>query len=71
LDTKLADAITREVIDALSAPIDSYIARRHDELKRAGLHNDMIFEAIRRELPAMRFPAPELSERQIRRRIYG
>jgi hypothetical protein len=70
-DPRLARAVTREVVDALSASVDDYIAQRHDELRRTGLSNEEIFERIQRELPELRFTAPALSERQIRRRIYG
>jgi hypothetical protein len=71
LDAPMADAITREVIDALSESVDGYVIHRHAELRRAGLANEAIFEAIRSEIAELRFRAPDLSERQIRRRIYG
>lgn len=71
VEPSLARSIVHEVIDALSGSVDGYIARRHAELKRAGLANEAIFDAIREELAIMRFSAPDLSARQIRRRIYG
>lgn len=60
-----------EVVDSLALEVDEYIARRHRELQAQGESNDVIFERIARELSGLRFKAPELSPRQIRRRIYG
>lgn len=60
-----------EVLDSLGLEVDEYIARRHGELQAQGEGNSEIFERIAEELRALRFKAPELSARQIRRRIYG
>ena len=60
-----------EVLDSLGLEVDEYIARRHGELQTQGQSNGEIFERIAEELRALRFKAPELSARQIRRRIYG
>lgn len=60
-----------EVLDSLGLEVDEFIARRHGELQAQGENNAEIFERIAEELRALRFKAPELSARQIRRRIYG
>ncbi len=60
-----------EVFDALRLGVDEYIALRHSELQRQGEGNERIFERIADEVRALRFKAPELTSRQIRRRIYG
>ncbi|RYZ06655.1 MAG: hypothetical protein EOO73_15260 [Myxococcales bacterium] len=60
-----------EVLDSLELEVDEFIARRHAELQAQGETNTEIFERIAEELRALRFKAPELSARQIRRRIYG
>lgn len=60
-----------EVLDSLGLEVDEYIGRRHAELQAQGESNVEIFERIAEELRALRFKAPELSARQIRRRIYG
>lgn len=60
-----------EVLDSLGLEVDEYIARRHGELQAQGESNSEIFERIAEELRLLRFKAPELSARQIRRRIYG
>jgi hypothetical protein len=60
-----------EVLDAMGLGVDEFIARRHSELQARGESNPQIFERIAEELRGLRFKAPELSARQIRRRIYG
>jgi hypothetical protein len=60
-----------EMLDSLGLEVDEFIARRHAELQAQGESNARIFERIAEELRALRFKAPELSARQIRRRIYG
>lgn len=60
-----------EVLDSLALQVDEFIARRHAELQAQGESNAEIFERIAAELRGLRFKAPELSARQIRRRIYG
>lgn len=60
-----------EVLDSLALEVDEYIAARHGELRAAGASNEEIFNRIADELRVLRFKAPKLSARQIRRRIYG
>jgi hypothetical protein len=60
-----------EVLDSLGLEVDEYIAGRHAELQTQGESNSEIFGRIAEELRCLRFKAPELSARQIRRRIYG
>ena len=60
-----------ETLDCLWRGVDDYIAERHKELQARGVRNEAIYETIARELAALRFAAPQLSARQIRRRIYG
>ncbi len=60
-----------EIFDALRLEVGQYIAARHSELRAQGEDNARIFERIAEELPELRFKAPVLSARQIRRRIYG
>ena len=60
-----------EVLDGMRFDVDAYILARHAELQAQGITNPEIFERIAAELPLLRFKAPVLSARQIRRRIYG
>ena len=71
LSSAQATRAVDEVLDSLAQGVDEYIAERHTELQAQGASNSEIFDRIAEELRALRFKAPELSARQIRRRIYG
>ncbi len=71
LEPDTAHKIVEEVIDGLDLTVDDYIEVRHEELQRLGWRNDRIYAQINAELEALRFRAPPLTQRQIRRRIYG
>lgn len=71
LSAAQARRAVEEVLDSLGLEVDEYITRRHAELQAQGQGNLEIFERIAEELQALRFKAPRLSARQIRRRIYG
>ena len=70
-----AETCQRLVLDVLAQyaeTLDDYVRRRHAELKRIdGLKNAQIYARILSEVREQRFTAPALSERQIRRIIYG
>jgi hypothetical protein len=66
-----ANRLVSEVLDFLGETPEDYIRRRHVRLQNQGLSNPEIFARLAQELPRWRFRAPELSERQIRRVIYG
>jgi hypothetical protein len=63
--------VVADVLEYFSEPLDQYIARRHAELQSEALKNPEIFSRIADELRQRRFAAPSLSERQIRRMVYG
>jgi hypothetical protein len=71
LDPGQAQRAVTEMLDCLWRGVDDYIAERHRELQAQGVRNESIYETIARELATLRFAAPALSARQIRRRIYG
>jgi len=60
-----------EVFDVLRLEVDEFISARHAQLQAQGEQNPVIFERIAEELSRLRFKAPALTTRQIRRRIYG
>ncbi|HYO96886.1 MAG TPA: RuvA C-terminal domain-containing protein [Polyangiaceae bacterium] len=60
-----------EIFDSLGLSVDEYIATRHGELQAQGESNPAIFERIADEVCRLRFKAPPLTARQIRRRVYG
>jgi hypothetical protein len=65
---------TRVVADVkayFSETVEAYVRRRHAELKAKNWKNDEIWPLLAAELDARRFGAPELTERQLRRMVYG
>jgi hypothetical protein len=71
LDGGEVEKVVRETLEYFSESVEQFVARRHAELQAEELKNDAIFARIQAELEARRFAAPQLSERQIRRLVYG
>ncbi len=71
LDEAEAAKLVREVLAYFGETVAEFVARRHRELRHEQHRNDTIYERIAAEAAARRFAAPPLSERQIRRLIYG
>jgi hypothetical protein len=73
--TGLPEATARRVVADVTAyfgeTVREYVRRRHEELRRQQRKNDDIWPVIEAELASRRFAAPGLSERQLRRLIYG
>lgn len=73
--TGLTVAEAARVIDDVVAfhaePVEAYVRRRHAELKTYGARNPAIFAEIAAELADRVVAAPELTERQLRRLVYG
>jgi hypothetical protein len=73
--TGLTEATAARVVADVAAyfgeTVEEFVQRRHGELRRRQVKNDQIWPAIAAELSARRFVAPELSERQLRRIVYG
>ena len=65
--TRLVD----EVLSVLDERPEEFICRRHRALQGEGLSNSEIFMRLSAELGRWRFRAPQYSERQLRRIIYG
>ncbi len=66
-----AERVIQEVIGYLQETPETYVRRRHRALQGEGLSNAAIYAQLASELSAWRFRAPDFSERQIRRMIYG
>jgi hypothetical protein len=71
LPPRAAARLIEEVLAYFSESVEEFVTRRHRELRAEDLQNDAIFARIAAELRTRRFTAPPLSERQIRRLIYG
>ena len=66
-----ATRVVGDVLAYLSETPESYVRRRHLVMQGEGLSNPEIFARLQAELEQWRFRAPGLTERQIRRIIYG
>jgi hypothetical protein len=71
LDAAKTRQLVEEVLSFYQEGVEQYITRRHGELQFQGLANSQIYNVISQELAQRCFAAPTLSERQIRRIIYG
>ena len=72
LSASHAQKIIDEVIAYFSETPESYVRRRHHEIKQeTGLANAQIFARIEAEMAQLVFAPPALTLRQIRRIIYG
>ena len=66
-----AARVVADVTAYFGETVEDYVRRRHEELRRRQRKNDEIWPAIAAELATRRFAAPDLSERQLRRIVYG
>ena len=66
-----ATRIAEDVIAFHAERVDLYVRRRHAELQTRGVRNAEIFTRLRDELASRVVAAPDLSERQLRRLVYG
>ena len=73
--TGLSPAEAARVIDDVVAfhaePVEEYVRRRHAHLKTYGVRNPEIFARIAEELGGRVVASPPLTERQLRRIVYG
>lgn len=73
--TGLSPAVAARVVEDVLAfhrePVEDYVRRRHAQLKTYGARNDEIFARLIAELAGRVVAAPALSERQLRRIVYG
>lgn len=60
-----------EVLAYFNENLEVFVRRRHRELQHRGFTNPEIFPQIADELRWWRIAAPQLTQRQIRRIIYG
>jgi len=63
--------IIADVATYFNETIEEFVRRRHTELQQRQRKNDEIWPLIAAELGQRRFAAPGLSERQLRRIVYG
>jgi chemotaxis methyl-accepting protein methylase len=63
--------VVQDVLAYFDESTQEYVRRRHRELQSQGHVNAAIFEQITTELRHRAVAPPELSQRQLRRLIYG
>ena len=66
-----ATRVVEDVVAFHAEPVEEYVRRRHGHLKTYGAKNDEIFARIAAELADRVVAAPALTERQLRRIVYG
>ena len=63
--------VIADVATYFNETIEDFVRRRHAEQQQRQRKNDEIWPVIAAELSQRRFAAPGLSERQLRRLVYG
>jgi hypothetical protein len=71
LDEATAARVVADVMAYFGQTVEQYVVSRHEELKTRNRRNDDIWPAVLGELRDRRFRAPEVTERQLRRMVYG
>ncbi len=66
-----AHRIVEEVVSFYGETPEAFVVRRHRELQAEGMRNRAIYTRVATEMEGWRFRARPLSERQIRRIVYG
>ncbi len=71
LPGSVAGRLVADVLAFYAEPLEDFVRRRHAELRTYGAKNPQIFSRIAEELGQRPVAAPRLSERQLRRLVYG
>jgi hypothetical protein len=71
LSPRDAARVVDDVLAFYAEPTEAFVRRRHSQLKERGMKNSEIFRLVMSELSTRLVAAPELSERQLRRIVYG
>jgi hypothetical protein len=71
LPVPIAGRVVTDVLAFYAEPVEDFVRRRHAELRTYGARNPQIFARIAEELGTRPFAAPPLTERQLRRLVYG
>jgi hypothetical protein len=63
--------LIEEFLEHFDSTLNDYVRSRHSELQKEGGRNTAIYRVLMREIEDRRFAAGPLTERKIRRIIYG
>ena len=66
-----AARVVEDVVAFHAESVEDFVRRRHAHLKTYGARNEQIFARIAEELAGRVVAAPDLTERQLRRIVYG
>jgi hypothetical protein len=66
-----AARVVADVLAWYREPVEAYVRRRHSYLQAHGKKNSEIFRVIAAEAAVRLVAAPDLTERQLRRIVYG
>jgi len=66
-----AARVVADVLAWYREPVEAYVRRRHAYLRAHGKKNSEIFGVIAAEVAVRLVAAPDLTERQLRRIVYG
>jgi hypothetical protein len=66
-----AARVIADVLAYFDETVEDYVRQRHHTLRLRQLKNADIWSAISAEITTRRFAAPALSQRQLRRIVYG
>jgi hypothetical protein len=66
-----AARVVSDVVAYFDEPAEDFVRRRHARLQAYGMRNSEIFAQIGAELTRRVVAPPQLSERQLRRIVYG
>lgn len=71
LSPREAARVVDDVMAWYGEPVEAFVRRRHADLQLQGVRNAEAFARIAVELRRRVVAAPELTERQLRRLVYG
>lgn len=71
LNPSEARRVIEDVLAWYAEPVEEYVRRRHRQLQTYGVRNPEAFAQIADELTHRTVAPPHLSERQLRRIVYG
>jgi hypothetical protein len=71
LNPELVRRLEEEFRALSSQTLEEFVLVRHRELQKLGLRNEAIYRQLQAECELRRYRSPALSERQVRRIIYG
>jgi len=71
LDSSLSEQLWQDLLVFFQDDPQEYIRSRHLELQDQGFRNEEIYRQLAKDVQHHLFRGPKLSQRQIRRAIYG